>query len=82
MMAKLLLISHASEGSGAPRYLVTTAIGLRERGYSLDLCFPAEGPMTEQARKLGFPVKIVPNPQLSGRKVSGLKKLDLISNRL
>jgi|GEM_PF-531801 len=61
---KVLIISHLSERSGAPKVLLDVADSLSPEKYDLTLCFPAEGGIAVDAARKGYRVKIIPNPQI------------------
>lgn len=83
MKYKILLVSHSSEGSGAPRVLLDIAKCLSSRNYDLTFCAPETGGITITAEKEGFSVKIIPNPQVGFREAKNLfEKLKILIQRL
>jgi len=69
---KILLVSHSSEPSGAPRVLLDVAESLSQERYELILCFPEQKGMATIAQDKGFHVLIVENPQTGLREQKGL----------
>jgi glycosyltransferase involved in cell wall biosynthesis len=83
MKYKILLVSHSSEVSGAPRVLLDIAGCLSPENYDLTLCIPEPGGIAEQAEKNELPVKIIPNPQVGFlQEKNPLKKLKILYQRL
>jgi len=80
---KLLLISHSSDKSGAPRVLLNVAEGLCQRGYDITLCFPEAGGIAIEAREKGFKVLVIENPQTGFREEKNLwRKIGLLFSRI
>jgi glycosyltransferase involved in cell wall biosynthesis len=69
---KVLIVSHSSERSGAPKVLLDVAESLSPDKYDLTLCFPAEGGIAEDAERKGYRVKIIPNPQMGFAETTSL----------
>lgn len=65
---KILMISHSSEMSGAPRIQLNAALALSSDKYEITFCYPEKGGMSEVAAEKGFRVIIIDNPQ------SGIKE--------
>ncbi|MBN1900581.1 glycosyltransferase family 4 protein [Candidatus Sumerlaeota bacterium] len=83
MKYRILLVSHSSEVSGAPRALLYIASSLSRDAFDLFLCAPEAGGIAAEAEKNGIPVKIIPNPQIGfNEERNPLKKLKILYKRL
>jgi glycosyltransferase involved in cell wall biosynthesis len=83
MKYKILLVSHSSECSGAPRVLLDIAGCLSLKDYDLTLCTPEPGGVASIAEEKALKVKIIPNPQLGFRNEKNLfKKFKILYQRL
>ena len=80
---KLLIVSHSSERSGAPKVLLDVADSLSPDKYDLTLCFPAEGGIATDAARKCYRIKIIPNPQMGFAETASLSaRFKLFLSRL
>lgn len=69
---RVLFLDQFSELGGAQRVLLDTVCAARERGWSVRVALPGNGPLVDQLRSSGFPiVPIACGPYRSGSKSLG-----------
>jgi glycosyltransferase involved in cell wall biosynthesis len=80
MSKSILFVSHDNQLLGATRSLLELAVGLRDKGWTIHLIFPASGPATKYCEACNVPFEIIsfPLPVTYYKQLSFLKRLSRI----